>query len=116
MVSADMVGAGEWQFADNGGVYENPATVRSTFWVFFQAIKHPLVNVMIEIDKSKSLVYNAACAIDSEPDNAQQFAHMAKACASDMARFASSRSVQFHGGIGFTWECFCAFVFQTANA
>jgi hypothetical protein len=23
-----------------------------------------------------------------------------------MARFASSRSVQFHGGIGYTWECF----------
>ena len=25
--------------------------------------------------------------------------------ASDAASFASSRSIQLHGGIGFTWEC-----------
>ena len=111
MVSADMVGAGEWQlqttveYTKTRQQFDRPLG-------FFQAIKHPLVNVMIEIDKSKSLVYNAACAIDSEPDNAQQFAHMAKACASDMARFASSRSVQFHGGIGFTWECFVHLYFK----
>ena len=31
-------------------------------------------------------------------------ARMAKAAASDAASFASSRSIQLHGGIGFTWE------------
>jgi alkylation response protein AidB-like acyl-CoA dehydrogenase len=42
---------------------------------------------------------------------------MAKACASDMAAFGSSRSVQLHGGIGFTWECFVHLYFkrQTHN-
>ena len=30
---------------------------------------------------------------------------MAKAAASDAAAFCSGRSVQLHGGIGFTWEC-----------
>jgi transposase len=30
---------------------------------------------------------------------------MAKAAASDAAAFCSDRSVQLHGGIGFTWEC-----------
>ena len=30
---------------------------------------------------------------------------MAKSSASDMAAFCSGRSVQLHGGIGFTWEC-----------
>ena len=29
-----------------------------------------------------------------------------------MAVFASSRSVQFHGGIGFTWECFVHVFFK----
>ena len=29
---------------------------------------------------------------------------MAKSAASDAGRFASDRSVQLHGGIGFTWE------------
>jgi alkylation response protein AidB-like acyl-CoA dehydrogenase len=30
---------------------------------------------------------------------------MAKAAASDAAAFCADRSVQLHGGIGFTWEC-----------
>ena len=39
-----------------------------------------------------------------EPERALQYAHMAKASASEAAAFASGRSVQCHGGIGFTWE------------
>ena len=30
---------------------------------------------------------------------------MAKSAASDAGAFVSDRSVQLHGGIGFTWEC-----------
>ena len=111
MVAADMVGAAEWQLQTT----TEYAKTRKQFereLGFFQAVKHPLVNVMIDIDNSKSLVYNAACAIDSEPEQAQKYAHMAKASASDVAAFASSRSVQFHGGIGFTWECFIHLYFK----
>jgi alkylation response protein AidB-like acyl-CoA dehydrogenase len=111
MVAADMVGAAEWQLQTT----TEYAKTRKQFereLGFFQAVKHPLVNVMIDIDNSKSLVYNAACAIDSEPENAAKYAHMAKASASDVAAFASSRSVQFHGGIGFTWECFIHLYFK----
>jgi alkylation response protein AidB-like acyl-CoA dehydrogenase len=111
MVAADMVGAAEWQLQTT----TEYAKTRKQFereLGFFQAVKHPLVNVMIAIDNSKSLVYNAACAIDSEPEQAQKYAHMAKASASDVAAFASSRSVQFHGGIGFTWECFIHLYFK----
>ncbi len=105
MTAADMVGAGEWQlqttaeYARTRVQYDHPIG-------FFQAVKHPIVDVMIEIDHARSLVYNAACAIDHEPDQAALCAHMAQSTASDMAEFASNRSVQFHGGIGFTWECF----------
>jgi len=111
MVAADMVGAGEWQLQTT----VEYAKTRKQFereLGFFQAVKHPLVNVMVAIDQSKSLVYTAAAAIDSEPENAHKFAHMAKSSASDMAAFASSRSVQFHGGIGFTWECFVHLYFK----
>ena len=111
MVAADMVGAAEWQLQTT----TEYARTRKQFereLRFFQAVKHPLMNVMMEIDQSKSLVYNAACAIDSEPEKAASLAHMAKASASAMAAFASSRSVQFHGGIGFTWECFVHLYFK----
>jgi alkylation response protein AidB-like acyl-CoA dehydrogenase len=105
MIAADMCGAGEWQLQTTAE-YARTRVQYDRIIGFFQAVKHPIVNVMIEIDHARSLVYNAACAIDHEPEQAALYAHMAKASASDMAEFASSRSVQFHGGMGFTWECF----------
>lgn len=111
IVSADMVGAGEWllqttvEYAQTRVQFDHPLG-------FFQAVKHPLVNVMLEIDRAKSLTYNAACAIDAEPEYAEKLARMAKSAASDMAVFSSSRAVQFHGGIGFTWECYVHLFFK----
>jgi alkylation response protein AidB-like acyl-CoA dehydrogenase len=111
MLAADVIGAAEWQlqttteYARTRTQFERPLG-------FFQAVKHPLVDVMIQIDEAKSLVYNAACAIDHEPQRAAEYAHMAKASASETAAFASSRSVQFHGGIGYTWECFVQLYFK----
>jgi alkylation response protein AidB-like acyl-CoA dehydrogenase len=104
IVAADQCGAAEWQLQTT----TDYARVRTQFdrpIGFFQAVKHPIVDMMLEIDRARSLVYNAACAIDHEPDAAERFAHMAKSAASDAAAFCSGRSVQLHGGIGFTWEC-----------
>lgn len=111
LYAADMVGAGEWQLQTTVE-YVNQRQQFDRPLGFFQAVKHPLVNVMIAIDQAKSLVYAAACAFDQEPDRAAQFAHMAQSAASDMAEFASSRSVQCHGGIGFTWECYVHLFFK----
>jgi alkylation response protein AidB-like acyl-CoA dehydrogenase len=111
ILAADIVGAAEWQLQTT----VEYVTVRKQFdhpLGFFQAVKHPLVDVMIQIDETKSLVYNAACAIDNNPETALQAAHMAKASASECAAFASGRSVQCHGGIGFTWECFLHLYFK----
>ena len=111
LLAADMVGAAEWQlqttveYVGTRKQFDRPLG-------FFQAVKHPLVEVMVQIDAAKSLVYNAACACDTEVERAAQYAHMAKACASDMAAYASSRSVQSHGGIGFTWECYVHLYFK----
>jgi len=103
-VAADLVGASEWLLQTTVAY----AKVREQFdrpIGFFQAVKHPLVDVMIEIDLARSLLYSAACAIDCEPESAERLARMAKAQASDAAAYAADRAVQLHGGIGFTWEC-----------
>ncbi len=105
MVAADMCGAGEWQLQTTAD-YARQRVQFGRPIGSFQAIKHPIVNMMIMVDAARSLVYNAACAIDHEPDKMLEFARMAKASASDMATFRSGRSIQCHGGIGFTWECF----------
>ena len=111
LVSADMVGAGEWllqtttEYAKTRIQFDRPLG-------FFQAVKHPLVNVMLDVDRAKSLAYNAACSIDCGEEAALLNARMAKAQASEMAVFSSSRAVQFHGGIGFTWECYVHLFFK----
>jgi len=111
LLAADITGAAEWQlqatvdYVNTRQQFDHPLG-------FFQAVKHPLVDVMIQIDQCKSLVYNAACAIDTESARAAEFAHMAKASASDTGAYASGRSVQYHGGIGFTWECFVHLYFK----
>lgn len=111
LLSADMVGAAEWQLQTTVEYAQQRKQFDRSLG-FFQAIKHDLVNVMVAIDESKSLVYNAACALDHEPDRARLLAHMAKASASETAAQASSRSVQCHGGIGFTWECYVHLYFK----
>lgn len=111
VIAADMCGAAEWQLQTTVE-YANVRTQFDRPIGFFQAVKHPLVDLMVMIDQAKSLVYNAACAIDCEPENAEQYARMAKACASDTGAFACTRSVQTHGGIGFTWECYVHLYFK----
>lgn len=102
-VAADLCGCAEWQlqatveYAKNRKQFDRPLG-------FFQAVKHPLVNAMMEIDRARSLVYHAACCIDEDNSEIRTAARMAKSAASDAGAFISDRSVQLHGGIGFTWE------------
>ncbi len=110
-VSADLCGAGEWQlqttveYAKTRKQFDRPIG-------FFKAVKHPLSNGMIAIDRARSLTYHAACCIDSGSAEAEVAARMAKSAASDAGNFMSDRSVQLHGGIGFTWECDVHFFFK----
>jgi alkylation response protein AidB-like acyl-CoA dehydrogenase len=103
-VAADLCGTSEWQlqtsveYARHRKQFDRPLG-------FFQAVKHPLVDAMVMIDRGKSLLYHAACCVDEGSEDALQAARMAKSAASDAGAFVSGRSVQLHGGIGFTWEC-----------
>ena len=103
LVAADIAGAAEWQLQATAEY----AKVRTQFdrpIGFFQAVKHPIVNMMIAADETRSLVYNAACALDHDPEDALRCALLAKSSASDTAAFCANRSTQLHSGIGFTWE------------
>jgi alkylation response protein AidB-like acyl-CoA dehydrogenase len=102
-VAADLCGGNEWQlqatveYAKSRKQFDHPLG-------FFQAVKHPLVDAMVAIDRARSLLYHAACCIDHGTPDAETAARMAKSAASDAGAFISNRSVQLHGGIGFTWE------------
>jgi alkylation response protein AidB-like acyl-CoA dehydrogenase len=103
-IAADLCGTSEWQLQTTVEYAKSRKQFERQIG-FFQAVKHPLVNAMIEIDRAKSLLYHAACCIDSGDPDAENAARMAKSAASDAGAFISDRSVQLHGGIGFTWEC-----------
>jgi alkylation response protein AidB-like acyl-CoA dehydrogenase len=104
LVTADLCGTSEWQlqttveYAKTRKQFDHPLG-------FFQAVKHPLVNGMLAVDRARSLLYHAASCIDAGSPDAERAARMAKSAASDAGAFLSDRSVQLHGGIGFTWEC-----------
>lgn len=103
LVSADTAGACEWLLQATAEY----AKVRTQFdrpIGFFQAVKHPIVNMMISADETRSLVYAAASTCDNEPEGAELAARLAKSSASDTAEFCANRATQLHGGIGFTWE------------
>jgi len=73
----------------------------------YQALKHPTVDMLCGMDAARSLIYHAATLIDTAPLDldAEIACRMAKAQASEALAFAGDRAVQFHGGMGFTYDC-----------
>lgn len=80
----------------------------------FQAVKHPIVDMMIGCEWARSLSLGAAAVLDHDAERAEAIARMAKAQASDVYAFAVKKGVQLHGGFGFTWDCDVHFYFKRA--
>jgi alkylation response protein AidB-like acyl-CoA dehydrogenase len=70
----------------------------------YQAVSHPLANTYVETELARSLAYWAAWSISRGDEDAATAAAAAKAYATEAAVAACERSIQVHGGIGFTWE------------
>ena len=70
----------------------------------YQAVKHMLVDVYVEVEQLRSLVWWAAWAADHAPDELPLAAAAAKAAAATALEHAAETVIQVHGGIGFTWE------------
>ncbi len=82
----------------------------------FQAYKHRLADMMVEIEQARSAVYWAACAVDEGSDEAALALHAAKSFAADTAFRCAADMIQLHGGIGFTWEHDAHLFFKRARA
>ena len=82
----------------------------------FQAYKHRLADMMIEIEQARSAVYWAACAQDEQTDDPQLALHAAKSFCADTFFKCASDMIQLHGGIGFTWEHDAHLFFKRARS
>jgi alkylation response protein AidB-like acyl-CoA dehydrogenase len=70
----------------------------------FQALKHMAADVLIEVESAKSAAYYALDAAAEDNDELAAAASLAKAYCSDAFVTAAHQNIQFHGGMGFTWE------------
>ena len=70
----------------------------------YQAVSHQCADMFVETELARSLAYWAAWCVGEDDEQAPIAAAAAKAYASDAAVAACERSIQVHGGIGFTWE------------
>lgn len=82
----------------------------------FQAMKHRMADMMVEIEQARSAVYWAACAADEGTEDAEFAAHAAKAFSTDAYAFCAGSAIQLHGGIGFTWEHDAHLFFKRARS
>lgn len=70
----------------------------------YQAVSHQMSDTYVETELARSLAYWAAWCVAEGDAQAEVAVAGAKAAASDAAVAACERSIQVHGGIGFTWE------------
>jgi alkylation response protein AidB-like acyl-CoA dehydrogenase len=104
LLAADALG-GATRCVESSVAY---AKTREQFGVpigHFQALKHQLANMALEVEPSRALVWFAAHAFDALPGDAPRAAALAKAHLGDVYAQVARDTVEAHGGIGFTWEC-----------
>ncbi|MCU1748000.1 acyl-CoA dehydrogenase family protein [Pseudomonas sp. 6D_7.1_Bac1] len=70
----------------------------------FQAVKHLMANVAVQIEFAKGPLYRAAYAVAHElPGQDVQVSH-AKLATAEAAMLAAKNAIQAHGAMGYTWE------------
>ncbi len=70
----------------------------------FQALKHALADLHVAVSMAEHASWYAAYALDEALPAAVLAVSVAKAKANLAAREATAAMVQYHGGIGYTWE------------
>ena len=82
----------------------------------FQALKHRMADMLVEVELSRSASWAASYAVSSGADDAGGLAHVAKAWCGDACAHVAAETVQLHGGIAITWEHDAQLVFKRAHA
>ncbi|MEM9730591.1 MAG: acyl-CoA dehydrogenase [Myxococcota bacterium] len=69
-----------------------------------QAVKHRLADALIQQEFARPMAYRAAWSLATEAPSVEVDVSMAKAYASDAAKFVARQALQVHGAIGYTIE------------
>ena len=82
----------------------------------FQALKHRMADLLLEVESLRSAVNYAAAAVADGSEEVPVVASLVKAYASETYFHVAAENIQIHGGIGFTWEHDAHLYFKRARA
>jgi alkylation response protein AidB-like acyl-CoA dehydrogenase len=82
----------------------------------FQALKHRMADLLMEVESLRSAVAYAASAVAAGSDEVPAVASLVKAYASETYFHVTAEMIQMHGGIGFTWEHDAHLFFKRAKS
>lgn len=82
----------------------------------FQAIKHTIVDMKMDLEMARSLSYYASWTLEETDKKEQKSAvYSARAFATDAFIRLASKNIQIHGGVGFTEEMDCHLFLKRAR-
>ena len=82
----------------------------------FQAVKHTLADMMVQVEAARAAALYAAVAIDDGGPELQEATAIARAACTDAYQHCAGEAIQLHGGIGFTWEHHAHLYFKRAQS
>lgn len=82
----------------------------------FQALKHMAADVLVEVETARSAAYYAIGAVAADDEEVSVVAPLAAAYCTDAYVTAAHQNIQFHGGMGFTWELPAHLYFKRARS
>ena len=80
-----------------------------------QSIQHRLVDMMIEYEQSKSILYMACTSDLSDPTSRKKAVSAAKARIGEAIKYVGENSIQLHGGMGMVDEYLVSHYFKRAT-
>lgn len=103
LVAADALG-GAQKVTDMSVAYAKDREQFGQLIGRFQALKHQLAHMALDVEPARALLWYAAYAWDAGLPDAPRAAAMAKAHLCDIYVRSTRAAVAAHGGIGYTWE------------
>lgn len=101
VLAADTLGAAQHMF-DNALGFVKQRSQFNRIIGSFQAVKHQFADMVTMLEPCRGMVWYAAYAQDSLPDEARVTALQTKAHISDVGRDIARMATEAHGGMGFT--------------
>ena len=80
-----------------------------------QAVKHRMADLWCEIEIARSNAYYAAWALANDEPDLAEAAAVARIAACEAFEHTTVEMIQFHGGVGYTWEYDCHLFYRRAK-